>query len=489
MAFTAIFLPFAKRENSTLQPAVSPLPTGAVSLSVSLKDNTSIINPTLQVYNQANFNPSNLNYCYISKFGRYYFVNDWTYSVGVWEASCSSDPLASFKTEISGLTKYVIRSASMETPSIVDDFYPSLAWQPDYYTDTATFGWSRNFTGGSFVLGLVNNDAQGIGAVSYYYVSYGNLRDFLTYMMKDITSSWSADFTGLTDALYRSIYDPFQYVKSCMFFPFSIWGTSSIESSSTPLKFGNYTSSINAFRIVRDSSDWYEDDATLDLPIGWLSLKGKERSHPFAHLYLVCNPWGIIELDPQDFTNSTQIKVYIYPDLVSGDCFLKVYKIVGSTEQFITQRAAKVSIDIPLSSTTVDAKGLLAGGAGIAGGLASTALGVVTGNPLSAVGGVLATAGGVIGAAASMAPSLSGSIGQTFNGIRALDGDLMLIYQNTYFAPENAAEFGHPLYDTQTLSSLSGYIKCADGDCEINGATLQEMQAISGFLTNGFYLE
>lgn len=491
MAFNAVFLTFDKKENSTKKPIIEPVTPNLTVLSVVLKEESSIINPILKVYNTANFNPYQLNYCYISKFGRYYFVNDWIYNIGEWECYLQIDALASFKTEIGNLYKFVLRSAHKEDPNIIDDLYPAVAHQPNYYYDNSTFGWSRTFSGGSYVLGLINNDSQGIGAVSYYYVSSADIRDFLEYMMHDTAANpgWLVDFTGLTDSLYRAIYDPFQYVKSCLWFPFSLWGTDAIESAGTPLKFGNYTSNIIGHRIVNNSVNWYDNEKTLELPSGWLSLKGKERSKPYAHVYLVCNPWGVIELDPVDFSDTIYIKVKIYPDLISGDCYLKIYKIVGTAEYFITQRTAKVSVDIPLTATTIDAKGLLAGGAGVVGGLATTAIGVATGKPSSIIGGTLATVGGVAGAAASMVPSISGSIGQTFQGIRAIDGDITLIYQNTYFTSEDPDDFGKPLYSKETLNTIPGFIKCADGHCEIAGAMKQEIEIIGDYLTDGFYFE
>lgn len=53
-------------------------------------------------------NPSTYNYCYISEFGRYYFINNIT-SVrnGLWKIDCSVDVLMSYKTSILNLNVIV----------------------------------------------------------------------------------------------------------------------------------------------------------------------------------------------------------------------------------------------------------------------------------------------------------------------------------------------------------------------------------------------
>ena len=55
---------FSKRKNSTKQP------TSGTTATVYLKDDTSILNPTFDCTGV----PDNVNYIYVSDFGRYYFI-------------------------------------------------------------------------------------------------------------------------------------------------------------------------------------------------------------------------------------------------------------------------------------------------------------------------------------------------------------------------------------------------------------------------------
>ena len=74
----------------------------------TLKDNTSIIDPVIKI--QCNLeNVTNCNYMYISKFNRYYFVNDIvSITSNIIEISAHVDVLSTYKQEIrvnSGITK------------------------------------------------------------------------------------------------------------------------------------------------------------------------------------------------------------------------------------------------------------------------------------------------------------------------------------------------------------------------------------------------
>lgn len=480
MAFNAQFYTFSKRENSTL------LPTGTgTTMSVELKDDCSVVDPILRIYHAANFNPSALNYCYIPIFSRYYFIQDWTYTLGEWEAQLTSDPLASYKTQIGALQKYVVRSSYESDPNVIDNFYPSISQQPDYQYDYGSLGFTHDMTSGSFIVGIANNSAYSIGAITYYRMSYNDLENLIQIMLPDSQVDWLTSFQGLTDTLYRSIYDPFSYIKTCRWFPFTI-GSESTGGHTDNVRFGNYVArDINGTPVMGDpirpeTQYWHSASVTLQLPVGWTALPARSRSKPYAHIYLVCNPWGVIELDPIDFTNTRDVKIYFYPDLISGDAFLKVYKVVGSNEYFLLQRSAKISVDIPLTAQMVDVKGFFSG-----------INGVLTSGAQLAVGnaqGALDAAGAAGRAAESMVPSICYSTQGSYNSVRALEGTVTLVSQSSLFVDSDNDEFGKPLYKVRTLSAIPGFIKCGDPEHNIP-ASLQEKQKISSYLTEGFYYE
>ena len=475
---TVNFWAFTKKSNSTARPSATP----AQSLGCKLKDQSGVLRPVLEV---AGFsNPSSLNYAQIPVYGRYYYVTDWIYYRGIWEASLQVDAMATYKLVIGSESKYVLRSSYASTPSAIDTLYPALAWAPNYYYDTASFNWARDFDYGVYILGVANRASDGIGAITYYAMGSSTIRRLVQYMMPAL-SDWLDSFTGFTDVLYRSIYGPFDYIKSCRWFPISYTPSTSLEI----VTFGNYMvnetgEEIYARPLDDDIRDWYVDSRTLQLPAGWLSLEGKYRAAPYAHIYLVINPWGVIELNPEDFTDSRTLKVYVYADFMSGDGILKVYKVLGSSEYFITQKTAKMSVDVNLSQTSIDARGLLAGAGAAAAGIGGL---IASGGSSVIASGALAGSG-VTSAAIASTPSLSGSLSTTFDAAVAMEGTATLIYQSTYFAQESNAEFGKPLLDVRQLSAIPGYIKCADGHLDV-AAYPEETAEIENYLTGGFFYE
>ena len=48
-------------------------------------------------------------------------------------------------------------------------------------------------------------------------------------------------------------------------------------------------------------------------------------------------------------------------------------------------------------------------------------------------------------------------------------------------------EFGRPLCKVKAISTLSGYVLCADGDIFASGATAPELAEIETYLTGGFF--
>ena len=87
MALTVDLYSFSKRDNSTKHPTGSP-----TTYSCILKEECGVINPVIVI--QEIGNPSGYNYAYIPSFGRYYWIKEWTWVLGRWEAELYTDVLA-----------------------------------------------------------------------------------------------------------------------------------------------------------------------------------------------------------------------------------------------------------------------------------------------------------------------------------------------------------------------------------------------------------
>ena len=476
---TVHFYTYSKRANSTARPT-NPV---FVAVDTKLKDESGVLSPVLEIANGATWNPSALNYAWIGDYNRYYFVSDWTYIGGRWECSLKVDVLSSWKTEIGALSKYILRSASDYNTNIVDDFYPVSTQNRTHFDRSANFGFSQNLnSGGTYILGLANRDTYGAGAITYYALSSSTIRSLVRYMLVGTTDQWDNITSIATDLLERSFYAPFDYIKSCKWFPVSV--TSGMSST---LIFGNFDSGISAPVMPLDASSWGTYSRDIALPTSWDSMQAKYRVAPYAHLYLTFNPFGIIELDPYEFNFYDYVRLKLKIDYISGDALLEIYRYDSATqtENFVTQRIAKIGIDINLSATSIDVGGILTGAASAVGAIAGT---VATGGAGAIAVGVLGATAGISNMVASATPSASTSVGQTSNGARFYDGVATLRYRCKGFVLENLTEFGRPLMATRTINTMSGFIKCGDGECSIP-AFDAEIEEISEHLTNGFFYE
>lgn len=99
--------------------------TASYTLTGTLKNNTSIINPTIRV--EVDHGIATCNYAYISLFSRYYFIRDIVnVSNNIWEISMHCDVLSSFWYKIKTNTAILnrVENASFSSPLLTDNRLP-----------------------------------------------------------------------------------------------------------------------------------------------------------------------------------------------------------------------------------------------------------------------------------------------------------------------------------------------------------------------------
>lgn len=110
--------------------------SAARSYNVSLKDDTSAVNPTLILSKPL---PPNYNYCYIPNFKRYYFITDSRVLIGKqYEISLTCDVLMSFAETIKN-SPVILRRSSNFGNKLIPDRIPLLSKRQYIY---------KNFQGG-----------------------------------------------------------------------------------------------------------------------------------------------------------------------------------------------------------------------------------------------------------------------------------------------------------------------------------------------------
>lgn len=472
---TVRFWTFAKKANSTARPNANP----AYTFTCTLKDASGVLRPVLEIYQSANFNPSGLNYAQIVEYGRYYFVSDWQWIIGRWEATLQVDSLATYKTEIGATDKYILRSASEYDSDIVDTFYPPLD-KVNATWASYIFPWDNtDFINGSFVLGVITGHGLNLmGTTQYYILDMTGIAQFMAYMFPD-SDQWH-NFTSLNEYLYKSIYDPLQFIVSCKYFPFTISGENAYN-----MGFGNfytdfgYSGVLPHVQLLGQPNTWNVFQHDYTIASDWLTRDAKYRSEPYTNVYFYLNPFGIIALSPSDFTLSNTVRVRIIPDLISGEATLQIFSLVNNNEILVQQRVAMLGQDVNL---TADSRSMAAAVASLVGGVATGAAEMATGNlPLSGV-----TQAG--NAALSMVKPVVETASRGSPSVRTVDGISRLYTRRAQFVDEKNAEFGKPLYKNRVINTLSGFIKCGDGDIAIDGYP-EEVEEISNYLTGGFYYE
>ena len=472
MSFYVNFYTINKKENSTKLPG-----DATYSWTCNLKSPCGIINPSIEVaFTEETTDPSNLNYCYISLWGRYYWVNEWTWADGYWTASCTVDVLASYRGDIGASTLYVLRAQSQSDPDIIDTVYPAKVDAYFSHSSGTVEGWvnSPNPNSGTYVVGIVSNDNSVAGGIAYYALTGEQMASFRAYMLGDI-KEWE-EITDFSGDIAKAFIDPFQYVVSCLWFPFPI----SSVGSATPIKFGFWTSNVTGTPLTMYFA---QHSVTIAFPERteadsrrWLYCS------PFATYYLRAMPFGLIPIDPISLDKQS-IDCYIATDLVTGLAELQII-VDGNT---IATKTANVGVQVQLSQISTDYTTLATGNGG---GLISNIFDKIGGAIVGAVD-ALANGYSLSGIASSaQAGMASAEVSGSSGGMYAVTQGAMYTLYARYLDPveEDIERFGRPLCKNVQISTLSGFILCGHGDIAIDG-TAEESRRVREYLEGGFYYE
>lgn len=485
------FYAFAKKKNSTKTPASG---SAALTFSCVLKEPCSILYPVIGVENGAAWSPASYNYAFILAFSRYYYVTNWTYSDGKWWAELHVDNLASHKGAILLSTAYVARATRQYDGSIGDMLFPAKCKYENavnnYWQTDAKTPWRNIFAEGFYVVGIVNNDSLSIGAVSYYVFSPAEFANFKARILTDTT--WTGIATtnpDIGDNLYRSLFNPIQYISSVNWFPMayeSTWGT-----TITSLSFGWWT--ITNVSCKRLSTYVVTLSSALNVPAHpQAQYRGDYlNSAPFSKYRLFAPPFGEFELDGtllyDNYYNAshiTTINCYIHVDLISGNGVLTVItnaSTPGNEGKTMLLTQTDIAVPIQIAQITSDHMGELRNAVNTVGGVIGSAL---SGD----IGGAITTAGnGVLNAieASVQHPQTLGNNGSV--AIFAQQFRLECLYY--VIAQDAVDERGRPLCQEVQLSTLNpGYIETVGAHVEIAGYE-EEITEINQALDGGIFLE
>ena len=462
---------FTKRINSTKQP---PQGEGR-SFSCQLKDETSFINPILKFspdhLTSGVFSPDVYNYAFILYWNRFYYITDWKYINGSWEAYLTVDVLASFRSEIGATSAYIIRSNSAYNGNIIDSFYPAKTDVTIQKTNVACAWYNVAPSGGSYILGVINyENGNKIGALNYYALTASQLSSILNYLFTDNIYNASS-ITEMGSGLYKSLFNPFQYIVSCLWFPFS---TSAFGSSQTDVKVGYWSTGVQGIIVSSLAEKTFVTATIPDHP--QISRGAYLNRAPYTKHTLYIPPFGCIPID----TNFISIGKYLYSavlvDHITGQATIRVAISPSSNNlseyNIMCERTGMIGVPIQLAQVLTDYVNTL-----------SSATDVISSALSFNLGGVFK---GLLSAVESQMPKVSTS-GANGSFIETLQYP-QLISEFLNIVNENQTEFGRPLCDTRTVNTLSGYIQCGEAYHAFSG-TKAENEEINRNMQQGFFYE
>lgn len=464
----ATFYQFAKRTNSTKRPS------GGQEFGIDLKAPCNIIDPEIKIASQSD--PTGYNYCYLPTFSRYYWVKNWTYAGGLWGASLTVDTLASYRDQIGYSTEYVVRSSAKYNGTISDGLYPATA---EVRSVTSAFqgGFSETISGGFFVIGFIAKAANSIGAITYVVMTPGNAKKLSAKLLTDV-SYLSIDNAEISDSLTKVLFNPYQYIVSCNYFPFDVAELTAHLPLLSNVDVGWWSIDIPCWILGADNNN-----LTKSVSVGIpkhpqaASRGGYCNASPYTDYTIFLQPFGVIPLDASKLWGAATLSIQYTVDLFTGDSILRMFT---DTNQLVHETTAKLGVPIQLSNITFDVPS--------GGGLLQTGVAAAFGGLQAALsGGSFSDVGNGILNAAQATNADVASKGATGSTI-AFDSVPYMVARFKILVDDNNDDHGRPLCQRVLISSIPGYIMVDDPDIAL-AATAEEIDSVKSYMKNGFFYE
>lgn len=443
-------------------------PAGGTSYTGTLTGASGVVNPTV-VMEFGNTAPG-YNYAYITEFHRYYWIDEIiSLGGGLWNVSMSVDVLASYKSDIGAASRYILRSASQSDGTIVDMKYPTRTGYT-FNVDSVTSGLAPGADGGNYIVGVVSPGATTVGSLNVW-----NLTESEFKALRNLLSP-SSYYSNITDVDLQNIaidvVNPMQYIAFVKYYPMQI-----VPGPIDTMQLGPLT--MNAGKL--DNPIVSFPNLTLDFSSHPLaSSRGSYLNcEPFTQRFITWLPIGMVHL-PGFLSHLTGINCSYTLDLISGIGDFVVTDKNDATK-ILYRTSISIGADIPIAQiTTGNPLKLVSGAFDLVGSLTSAGTGNLGGAVTSGVSAISDFISSMVPEVQAMKPG-SGSLLE--------DGSIKLIECFSNVVDDSNNEFGRPLCSVKQISTLSGYVLCADGDIPATGAMPSELAEIDSYLTGGFFYE
>lgn len=477
MSLKVILYQHNKKINSTMRPPSDALRKECEGVFL---DGANVLHPYIAF--KIGLNEPNLsiyNYARIVLFSnRFYFIDNWEHVDGRWVAHMSVDVLATYKDNIGSSRQYVLRSAARKNGYITDSLYPTTAITTAVRTDiepTTESLWRNgaNLKTGCYMVGVINNDPDAVGSVSYYVMTHTEIKKLLKALMGSF--SW-LNVTEVSQELTQALFNPFQYIVSCKWFPVEPdSGVSNVTISSLPYGWwvlpgvtGKRFSGVNTVRSIEGTINIPEHPEIQDNYF--------LNSEPFTECTAFFEPWGSFPLPC--IPTRPSLVIYTNVDYITGRGTLSIETLTG---EVVAYKEGVVGVDIQLSQMSTNVLGTMASAAI---STADTIGSIFRGD----IGGAISNQiSGIVSTIENATPQLS---------TKGLNGSTLAYAVKPYLVTKfrnrvstDNTRLGSPLCVDETIENLGGYILCANPSVELGAAMPVETEAVNRHLSEGFFYE
>lgn len=456
---------FTKKSKSTLRPTAA----ADYDLTVYLKEDTTLDKPTFLL------DSVDLSCNYAQFSGRYYFIQD--IRMGIthqYEVECITDYGATYKNIIGQANLFIERASHTYDVNITDNYisqkqtYAITQKQVNVFNDLYYISVSE----GSFILRVVG--AQGISTqtsanpgITSYLVAPWELEQILDFLFTD---SNFADV--ITDGIVKAFFNPFQYIVDLIWVPIDIFAYDLHHTGHTrnQVRIGWWNTLVSAivltdnfYNTVQISAFTKRYNDFRDYNSDWTRFK--------CYAPLI----GQFELSALDVYQDDLYVHYLIDSVAGSGLFLITHgSNNASGAKIIYQETFDFGVKVQIGQVATDV-------VNIGSNLLSAAGSAVSGNYVS-------TATSVMNAVMNTIQPTPSVKGQSASKIIYKNPFLSILRYTADTAEIPMYYSGRPLYQHKQISSIPGYIKCADADIELSGLS-GDREEVNLLLNGGFYYE
>lgn len=477
---------FSKRLNSTKQIDADVAPS--LSTECTLKQPTSTTNPQIIITLVTTVEP-NFFYCAIPALNRKYFVTSCESLLGNrWMFSLHVDVLGTYAGELSATSEYVLRAANAPVSQMIDNQVPMYA---DSTLQKIAAG--RIFTDqtshGMYVIGLSSANAQGAlsgGSVNYYCIGANAMVAVMRQIFNPALYYTGISVSEMSEQLFKSLFNPGQYIQSVRWFPFQTLPADATLASSIDIGYWSFPLTNgsgfgnSAYVINNTSFVTLTGNATLPAHPDVAAFPFADFP-PYSNRVMHFPPFGDISIDDPRYISAEGVKAsyYMLCDLISGQGHLVMF--AGSDfDTYVSKHSAQIGVPVAYSTyyqglPELNKANLMAGFAGAV----LTDIG-------STFSGDLATIAGKVGNGLLTSSAIAQSGGSAGDSAQYADNPyIVCIFKR--LGNIDIEHMGRPLMENRKLSTISGYCSCYD--CDFVCPTTEETNELQSLVKSGFYAE